>query len=89
MTTPENDPTSDALERFSEHVALFCDAHAAHVANPQAEPFSWPDVIVKEAAFLVEHGPVAYLRYLAQLDDADVRRELDRELQRILDDAEA
>jgi hypothetical protein len=77
MTNPEL--TADALRRFRERVG-----HLAELIVTDEETLPWADVIVHEAAFLVEEGPAAYVKYIQRMDAAAMRAELDRELDRIL-----
>ncbi|WP_433174164.1 hypothetical protein [Actinoallomurus sp. CA-150999] len=93
MTDPEL--TTDALRRFRERVG-----HLTEQIVTDEEALPWADVIYQEAAFLVEEGPAAYVKYVRRMDEAAlrafldshpeaVRAYLDRELDRILgrDDA--
>jgi len=68
--------TAEALRRHGDRVRFFCDAIRD---DSEAEMSGrWHEVISQETAFLVEEGPAAYLAYLARLDDAAARAEVDR-----------
>lgn len=85
MTEPNSDDMAGALRRFRERVGIFCEQSGIDAENPGTarEPGYWESVIVQEAAYLAEEGPAAYLRYVARLDDAAVRADLDRHLRLI------
>lgn len=89
MTTPAHDAQADAQRRFVDRARAFVEAAAVDFENDSERTTEeWADVITREAFYLAEEGADAYLRYLAALDDATVRREvgedLDRQLRLIL-----
>lgn len=76
--------TAEALRRLNDRIQSFIE-QIVTAEDPDAEPVCHlPEAITREVAYLVEEGAPAYLKYLAQLDAAGVRAELDRELDRIL-----
>lgn len=56
--------------------------------DSEHDDVDWPEVIAAEVTHLVERGPASYIEYVQQLDEAAVRVQLDRELDRILTDSE-
>jgi hypothetical protein len=75
--------TQRAYEALRRRIEEYVE-HAREDGVADRSDVDWADVIYREAAFLAAEGPAAYLRYVAALDDAGTRRDLDRELDVIL-----
>jgi hypothetical protein len=82
MDNPFDRPMTEALLRYRERVGYLVDLAVEDGPDPKP-PGHWADVIAKEAAYLIEEGPDAYLRYVARLDDAAVRVDLNHHLRLI------
>ncbi|MGI5232878.1 hypothetical protein [Actinoallomurus sp. CA-142502] len=89
MTDTTDQQRTEALARYGQRVTELCEALYA-IEDPDATAtYRVPEAIQKEAAFLVEEGPAAYLHYVEKLDDAAVRADLDRHLDEVLGEQEA
>jgi hypothetical protein len=85
-----DETTNEALHRFRERLGYFTERIAL---GSDDDVDDLPDVIFREAAYLVTEGPVAYVRYVEGLDAlargaTELRADLDRELRLILGDAD-
>lgn len=79
MTDPAHDLAMRELRARIEH--LFEIATRSPGTDLAEEA---PEIAYREAAFFIEEGPVAYLRYVQALNDAAVRADMERHLRSIL-----